>query len=65
MTEQTRVITWQTTKTETGFAFRVYSFGYQIPEITLKSGVCATRAIAVGQAKRWSRYLKSQQRIAA
>lgn len=65
MTDQTRVITWRTTKTEKGFAFRVYSFGYQIPEITLKTGICPTRATATDRAKKWSRYLKSQQRIAA
>lgn len=59
------VITWSTTKIETGFQFRVYSFGYQVPSETLKIGVCNTRAKAVLQAKKWSRYLKSQQKQAA
>lgn len=59
------VITWKTTKTAAGFEFRVYTFGYQIVSQTLKAGVCPTRAKAVLRAKKWCRYLKSQQRVAA
>lgn len=59
------VITWNTTKTNAGFGYRVYSFGYQIPEVTLKTGVRPTRAQAVLRAKRWTRWFKSQARVAA
>lgn len=56
------VITWNTTKTETGFDYRVYSFGHQIPTVTLRTGSCATRAIAVNRAKAWTRAFKAQAR---
>ena len=59
-----KTITWKTTKTEAGFQFRVYAFGYQVPSQELKVGVCDSRAKAVLQAKKWSRYLKSQQKAA-
>lgn len=60
-----RVITWNTTKTADGFQFRVYSFDYQMPNITLKIGVLPTRARAVLQAKKWTRYFKAQSKLAA
>lgn len=58
----TRVPTWRTTKVDGGFEYHVYSFGYQVPEETLKLGVCATRAQAKGFAQRWLRRYKAQQR---
>lgn len=62
---QTPVITWNTTKTAEGFEFHVYSFGYQIPDETLKRGVVRSRAIATRLGKQWAAYFKSQQRRAA
>ena len=55
------VITWNTTKVANGFEFRVYSFGYQIPQVTLKTGICPTRAMATLRARKWCRYFKSEQ----
>ena len=55
-----RVITWSTHKFATGYEWRVYSFGYQVPQETLKSGICNTRAKAMGEAKRWTIYLKGK-----
>lgn len=61
-----RVITFNTHKTEGGFEFHVYSFGYQLPTETLKRGVYRTRARATGHAKRWLRWFKAQpHRVAA
>lgn len=57
----TQVITWNTTKTAAGYEWRVYSFGYQIPETTLKTGVRTTRAKATLQARKWTRFLKAEQ----
>jgi hypothetical protein len=54
------VITWKTHKGTAGYEWTVYSFGYQIPAVTLKSGVCKTRPQATGQAQRWCAYLKAQ-----
>jgi hypothetical protein len=63
---QDRVITWLTHKTAEGqFLWVVYSFGYQIANITLKEGTCITRERATRQAQKWVRYLKAQQRKAA
>ena len=59
------VITWNTHKTEAGFAFRVYSVGYQIPSQELKTGICGSRAKAVSHAKKWCLYFKAKQRVAA
>jgi hypothetical protein len=59
------VTTWNTHKTETGFEYRVYTVGYQVPSETLKAGLCATRAQAVSKAKAWTRYFKAIQRKAA
>ena len=59
------VITWSTRKTDGGFEYRVYSFGYQIPDETLKLGVVRTRAVATRLAKQWTLYLKRQQARAA
>ncbi|NDB68874.1 MAG: hypothetical protein EB015_12875 [Methylocystaceae bacterium] len=46
--------TWSTTKTSTGFAWRVCRFDRADIRklIVLREGVCATRAQAMGQAKR-------------
>lgn len=57
-----QVITWNTTKTETGFDYRVYTVGYQVASETLKTGHCATRAIATNRAKAWTRAFKAQAR---
>lgn len=53
------VISWNTTKTADGFAWTVFSFGYQQPNVILKAGHCPTRAQATGRAKKWSRHLKA------
>jgi hypothetical protein len=45
-------ISWNTTKTAAGYEWKVYSFGYQIPNVTLASGVCATRERATYAAKK-------------
>jgi len=52
------VITWQTTKTESGYEYRVYSFGYQVPSVTLATGKARTRAIATRLAKQHAIYQK-------
>lgn len=56
------VITWNTHKTAAGFEFRVYSFGYQVPNVTLKTGTCSSRAKAKLMAQKWVRFLKSNAR---
>ena len=43
---------WNTTKTETGYAWTVYSFTYGVGQHIIHSGICKTRAQAMGQAKR-------------
>jgi hypothetical protein len=58
-------ITWNTTKTAAGYEWKVYSFGYQIPNVTLASGVCATRERATYAAKKMTRFHKAQARQAA
>lgn len=61
-------ISWNTTKTADGFAFKVYEIvGHTEPTaagsfaefITLKTGVSRSRAKAKGLAQRWVRYLKA------
>lgn len=59
------VTTWNTHKTEAGFEFRVYRLGYQVPTVVLKTGVRPSRAKAVLLAKKWVRYFKAQERVAA
>ena len=69
-------ISWNTTKTGAGFDFKVYEiigrtaaegpfddglYGRTIP---LKSGTCATRALAKGLAQRWVRHLRSASKTA-
>lgn len=56
------VITWNTHKTDAGYAYRVYTVGYRVASETLREGVCATRAIAVHRAKAWLRYYNAQAR---
>ena len=60
----TKVISWNTSKTAEGFAFRVYAIEYQAPTETLKTGVCSSRAKATLLARKWTRYFKSQQQAA-
>jgi hypothetical protein len=55
---QKPVIAWNTTKTAEGFEFHVYSFGYQIPQETLKRGTARSRAIATRLGRQWARYFK-------
>lgn len=55
------VITWHTHKVESGFQFRVYSFGYQVPNVELKTGICSSRAKAKLLAQKWARYFKARQ----
>lgn len=57
------VISWNTQKSTNGFDFRVYSLGYQEPQVTLKSGHAATRAIATRLAKQWTLALKMAAKI--
>jgi hypothetical protein len=57
-----RIVTWNTAKTADGFEYHVYSFGHELPTITLKRGTVRTRAIAARLAKQWTLYHK---RIAA
>lgn len=57
-----RAITWRTHKTDSGFQFDVYVYGFGVPHETLKTGECITRQQATGQAKRWARYLKQEQK---
>jgi len=52
------IVTWSTTKTSDGFEFHVYSFGHEIPTVTLKRGTVRTRAIATRLAKQWKMYFK-------
>ena len=59
---QAPVITWKTHKIENGYEWTVYSFGYQIPVVTLKTGISSTRPRATGQATRWAAYLKAQEK---
>jgi hypothetical protein len=59
------VITWNTHKTEAGFAFKVFTVGYQVQGEVLKTGLCATREQATRKAKAWTRYFKAEQRRAA
>jgi hypothetical protein len=63
-----RIISWSTTKTAEGFAFRVYQVlprtepnaeGQYADVVTLKAGTRATRAQAKGRAQKWVRYLKA------
>ena len=54
------VITWNTKKVESGFEYNVYSFGYQVPSVSLVTGVAKTRAIAVRLAKQYTRFHKSK-----
>mgnify|MGYP001603658789 CR=1 FL=1 len=60
-----KVVSWNTTKTADGFAWTVYSFGYQLPTEVLKAGHCPTRAQATLRAKKWTRFIKSEQRAQA
>jgi hypothetical protein len=53
-----RIVTWNTTKTADGFEFHVYSFGHELPTISLKRGTARTRAIATRLAKQWTLYHK-------
>ena len=43
---------WNTTKTNIGYRWTVYSFQYGVGQQHIASGVCATRAQAVARAKR-------------
>ena len=52
------VITWNTKKVETGFEFKVIQVGFQVNTVVLKTGVLSSRAKAVTQAKKWTRYFK-------
>lgn len=56
-----RVVSWNTTKTAAGYAFTAYSFSGQADRAVHAAGTLPTRAQAVGKAKAWVRYLKSQQ----
>lgn len=59
------VISWNTHREVGGrFTATVYSAGYQIPRVTLKTAIFPTREKATGFAKRWTRYLKAEQRRA-
>lgn len=53
------VTCWNTHKVANGYEFRVFAVGYQVPSVTLKTGLCSSRAKAVRQAKAWVRFLKA------
>lgn len=53
-----RVISWNTSKTASGYMWRVYSFAYGEQTETLKTGTVKTRAIATRLARQWTLYLK-------
>lgn len=59
-----KVAGWGTSKVEGGYKYRVYSFDYQVAEVTHFQGVRPTRAQAIGMAKRCVRYIHSLQRKA-
>lgn len=59
------VYSWHTTKVSNGFRFTVQLVGYQVPTVTLKTGVVATRAQAVTRAKAWKMHLKATGATAA
>lgn len=49
---------WQTTKTDRGFSWTVHSVSYGAPTVVHQSGVCRTRAQAMGRAKKWVLYYR-------
>jgi hypothetical protein len=51
-------ITWNTTKTETGYTATVAKIGYQVPTEILKVATFSTRAKAAGYAKKWTLYFR-------
>lgn len=52
------VITWNTSKTDAGYTWRVFTIGHAPGSTTLKSGTAKTRARATGHAKRWCLYFR-------
>ncbi len=59
-------IGWNTTKNADGtYSARVYSIAYQEPTTTIKLATFRTRPQATGFAKRWTGYLRAQQRRVA
>lgn len=56
------VITWRTKKVIDGFEFRVFTVEYNKPSTILKTGKLSTRARAVNQAKKWTRYIKHNKK---
>lgn len=57
------IVSWMTTKTATGYSFRVSLIEYQKPTENLKTvDGLRSRAIAMSRAKQWVRYFKSCQR---
>ena len=51
-------IGWHTTKTANGYTATVRSIGYQVPTVVLKTANFATRAQAMGYAKKWTLYFR-------
>lgn len=49
---------WNTTKTEAGYRWQVSRFEYGAGATILQSGVCTTRAKAMGRAKAWALYYR-------
>lgn len=69
-TSASRIISWNTTKTAEGYAYRVYQVvprtepnaeGQYADTVTLRTGTRATRAQAKGRAQQWCRYLKGRR----
>lgn len=56
---------WNTEKTAESFIWRVYSFQRGIGQVTLQSGICTTRAKAMGQAKKWVLFYRRTARAEA
>ena len=59
--EINRVVSWRTTKVESGYKYKVYSFDEGIDNLVHYTGIETSRAKAAGRAKKHVRYLKSLQ----
>lgn len=57
------VITWNTKKVAGGFEWRVYTVGYQMKSVVLKTGIRPTRAQAKGRAQKWHNYLNAMHKL--
>ena len=67
----TKNISWNTTKTDAGYAYKVYEIvprttpneiGHYADTVMMRTGVERSRAIAKNRAQAWCRYLKAEAR---